>query len=106
MLEDLIPDRETTEDWDELEDKEQRARLFSLVAELPTAQRQAFMLYALEDYDPAEISMLQGRPESKVRADIEAARRTLRDRLRAQGHLQEAGEPVGQSGAATEAIRN
>ena len=36
--------------------------------------------------------MLQDRPESQVKADIEAARQTLRKRLMADGHLQEAGK--------------
>jgi RNA polymerase sigma factor (sigma-70 family) len=86
-LEDLIPDTKAAEVWDELEAEEQRERLLSLLGGLPASQRQAFLLYALEDYDPAEIAMLQDRPESEVKADIEAVRQMLRDRLLA-------GEPV------------
>jgi RNA polymerase sigma factor (sigma-70 family) len=91
-LEDLIPDGEGTEAWDELEAEEQRDRLLALLGELPAAQRQAFLLHALENYGTAEIAMLQDRPESQVKADIEAARQTLRKRLLAGGHLQEAGK--------------
>ena len=73
-LEDLIPDAEGTEAWERLDAEEQRDRLLSLIGELPPAQRQAFLLYALEGYDTAEIAMLQDRPESQVKADIETAR--------------------------------
>jgi DNA-directed RNA polymerase specialized sigma24 family protein len=52
-------------------------------------QRQAFLLHALEDYRVAEIAMLQDRPEKEVRADIEAARHTLQERLRSFSHAQE-----------------
>lgn len=92
-LEELVPDREVTESWDELGSDEQRDRLLSLLAELPAVQRQAFLLHALENYDTAEIAMLQDRPEGQVKADIEAARRTLRERLTAGGHVRAAGKP-------------
>lgn len=46
-LEDLIPDGEGTEAWDELEAEEQRDQLLALLGELPAAQRQAFLLHAL-----------------------------------------------------------
>lgn len=91
-LEDLLPGSAGTEAWDKLAAEEQRERLLSLVAELPTTQRQAFLLHALEDYDPAEIAMLQDRPESQVKADIEAARKALKERLVAGGLASEAGQ--------------
>ena len=83
-LEDLIPDPKVSDAWDELETREQRERLLSLLSELPTRQRQTFLLYALEDYNTAEIAMLQDRPESAVKADIEAARQFLRQHLQAE----------------------
>ena len=101
-LEDLIPDGEGTEAWDELEAEEQRDRLLALLGELPAAQRQAFLLHALENYDTAEIAMLQDRPESQVKADIEAARQTLRKRLLADGYLQEAGKLAAASNTSKE----
>lgn len=88
-LEDLIPDDADSQAWDRLDGDEQRDRLLSALAHLPTAQRQTFLLHALEDYDTAEIAMLQDRPESQVKADIEAARRTLRDRLLASKDARE-----------------
>lgn len=93
-LEDLIPDRDGSAPWDELEAEEQRDRLLSLLRELPAAQRQAFLLHALDGYDTAEIAMLQDRPESQVKADVEAARRTLRDRLLAGEDGPQAAEPA------------
>jgi DNA-directed RNA polymerase specialized sigma24 family protein len=56
-------------------------RVLSVLGELPAARRQAFLLHVLEDYDPAEIAMIQDRPESEVKADIELARQTLKERL-------------------------
>ncbi len=91
-LEDVLPDSHATEAWEELDSQEQRDRLLSLLSELPEKQRQAFMLFALEDYNTNEIAILQDRPESEVKADIEAARRFLRERLTAEGHVQESGK--------------
>lgn len=93
-LEDLVPGSAGTEAWDELAAEEQRRQLLALVAELPTPQRQAFLLHALEAYDPAEIAMLQDRPESQVRADIEAARKALKERLVAKGQAAETDQPT------------
>jgi RNA polymerase sigma factor (sigma-70 family) len=88
-LGDLIPDTESTPSWNQLEAEEQEARLQKLLADLSPLQRQAFLLHALEDYNTAEIAMLQDRPEEQVKADIEAARKLLRDRLLAGGHIRE-----------------
>jgi ribosomal subunit interface protein len=82
-LEDLIPDAHASPDWDQLDVEEQKDQVLSWLGELPTSQRQAFVLHAPEDYDPSEIAMLQDRPEREVRADIDAARQTLKERLSA-----------------------
>ena len=60
-------------------------RLLASIAKLPPKRRQAFLLHALEGYATDEIAMLQDRPESEVKADIEAARKWLRDQLQAEG---------------------
>ena len=91
---DLMPDVEGTGHGTKLKSEEQMDRLLSLLRELPRAQRQAFLLHALENYDTAEIAMLQDRPESQVKADVEAARQRLRERLLAGGYVQEAGKPA------------
>jgi RNA polymerase sigma factor (sigma-70 family) len=91
-LGDLIPDLKGTDAWERLDAKEQKDRILSLLADLPSVQRQAFLLHTLEDYDTAEIAMLQSQPEDQVKADIEAARKTLRDRLLSSGQAREKGE--------------
>lgn len=93
-LEDVLPDRDTPSIWDELEAEEQRDRLLSLIGDLPTEQRQSFLLHALEDYSTDEIAMLQDRPESQVKHDIQAARKFLKRRLDQEEH-----EPTGMSAA-------
>jgi RNA polymerase sigma factor (sigma-70 family) len=90
-LEDVLLDSQGTEPWDELESDEQWERLLSLIGELPDIQRQTLLLHVLENYNTAEIAMLQNRPENEVMADIEAARRTLRDLLLAAGIVRESG---------------
>jgi len=90
-LADLIPSSQGTEAWEQLAGEDQLNRLLSVLADLPGPQRQAFLLHALEDYDLAEIAMLQDRSESQVKADIEAARRALKERLLASGHVDKFG---------------
>jgi ribosomal subunit interface protein len=80
-LEDLIPD-ESADPSSQLDAAELRERVIYLTNELPRKQRQAFLLQALEGYDPAEIAMIQDRPEGQVGEDIETARRILGERLR------------------------
>lgn len=101
-LGDLIPDERETEAWEQLDADEQRERLFSLLRELPKPARQALLLHALEDYNTAEIAKLQDRPEDEVKADIEAARQMLKERLTAEGSIREPGEPATASTVAAE----
>jgi RNA polymerase sigma factor (sigma-70 family) len=102
-LGDLIPDTESTASWYQLTLEEQEARIQKLLADLSPTQRQAFLLYALEDYNTAEIAMLQDRPEEQVKADIEAARKLLRDRLLASGYVREKKDTATESASATAA---
>jgi RNA polymerase sigma factor (sigma-70 family) len=105
-LGDLIPDVKESEAWEQLQAEEQKDRILTLMRDLPPAERQAFLLNVLENYDTAEIAMLQDRPESLVKADIEAVRRMLRERLLAGGDIQEAGELAPASGSAADNRRN
>jgi DNA-directed RNA polymerase specialized sigma24 family protein/ribosome-associated translation inhibitor RaiA len=82
-LEDTIRSRESTSAQQQLEANELKDRIHALVGKLSKPQRQAFVLNVFEAYEPFEIAMLQDRPETEVRADIEAARNTLREQLRA-----------------------
>jgi RNA polymerase sigma factor (sigma-70 family) len=82
-LEETIPSRESASAEEHLEANELKDRIHALVGKLSKPQRQAFVLNVFEAYEPFEIAMLQDRPETEVRADIEAARNTLREQLRA-----------------------
>ncbi|HZT80278.1 MAG TPA: sigma factor-like helix-turn-helix DNA-binding protein [Gemmataceae bacterium] len=93
-LEDLLPGSEGTEAWERLEAEEQRAQLSALLAALPKRQRQALVLHALEGFDPAEVAMVQDRPEKAVRADLDAGRQALRARMAEAGYLEAATTPA------------
>jgi RNA polymerase sigma factor (sigma-70 family) len=74
--EDLLPAIED-DPASRLEADEERERALALLAQLPPLQRRAFALRVLEGYEADEVAKIQGRPESEVLADIEAAQRTL-----------------------------
>jgi DNA-directed RNA polymerase specialized sigma24 family protein len=60
-----------------LEADEEHERALALFSQLPPVQREAFALRVLEGYEAYDIAKIQGRAESEVLADIEAARRRL-----------------------------
>jgi ribosomal subunit interface protein len=100
-LEDLIPGSDGTEIWERLETEEQQDRILSLLSQLPATQRQAFLLHAVEGYTNDEIAMLQNRPEAKVKAEIDAARKRLRDGLVADGQIKEGSQQITAVGIST-----
>jgi len=85
-LEDLLPDYHAEPSWEALSSTEQREKLLAWLSKLPAPQRQAFLLHALEDYQPFEIAMILDRSEEQVRKDIEAARKYLAEQLCAAGY--------------------
>ncbi len=87
-LEDLVPGCDTTPQWEALEPDTQREKVMQLLGRLPSRQRQALLLFAVEDYDPAEIALLQNRSEEEVRQDIDAARKQLQQWLEEARHIQ------------------
>jgi RNA polymerase sigma factor (sigma-70 family) len=100
-LEDLIPGSDGTEIWERLEAEEQQDRILSLLSQLPATQRQVFLLHAVEGYTNDEIAMLQNRPEAKVKAEIDAARKRLRDGLVADGQIKEGSQQITAVGIST-----
>ncbi len=88
--EDLLPAHEA-DPASRSEADEERAQVLTLLSRLPRAQRRAFALRVLEGYEPDEIAQIQGRPESDVLADIEAARRALEAALRGTARSPSAG---------------
>ncbi len=87
-LEDLVPGCDTTAQWESLEPPVQRERVMELLGRLPARQRQALLLFAVEDYDPAEIALLQNRSQEEVQRDIDSAREQLRQWLLQAQHIQ------------------
>ena len=74
---------ESTDSADPLDDldPEVHDQVWLFLRDLPSHEHQALIFNALDGLTPGEIALLQDRPESDVRGDIEAARHTLHDRL-------------------------
>lgn len=81
-MEQLLPGDEGDQRWSDLGKVEQQTRIDRLLRTMPGARRDAFIQFFLEGFDAAEIAMIQDRPESEVKADIEIARQALKDLLR------------------------
>lgn len=81
-MEELLPGEESSESWEDLGRAEQQSRVDRALWTMPACRRDAFVQFFLEGFDAAEIAMIQDRPEAEVRADIEAARQTLKELLR------------------------
>jgi RNA polymerase sigma factor (sigma-70 family) len=84
-LGDYVSRLKDAEIWNQIEAEEDQQQIGRLVNDLlPPLQRQAFVLNVLEDFAPFEIAMVQNRPESEVKADIEKAKQRLREWLGAE----------------------
>ncbi len=79
-FEDVVPDLALADPESQLSAREQMRFVHRSLRELPRQKRQAFLLHA-DGYDDLEISMIQKRPESEVRRDIESVRSQLLKRL-------------------------
>jgi DNA-directed RNA polymerase specialized sigma24 family protein len=79
---DTLHSRQSTWAEEVLDAEELMYRIHTILGDLPMLRRRAFVLNVLEAYELFEIAMLQDRPENEVRADIEAARKHLRELLR------------------------
>ncbi|WP_428939904.1 integrase [Fontivita pretiosa] len=80
-LEQVLPDQEVAEPWQELSAEEQRQQILLELSRFPREQRRAFMLHALEGWDPDDIATFQQRPLQDVRRDIELIRQHLREKF-------------------------
>ncbi len=80
-LNDILPDDNAGEPWQELDLEDQMQWVLTQVSTLPHVQRRAFTLHLLDDWDPDEIAMIQGRSAAQVRADIQAVQQLLRSRF-------------------------
>ncbi len=96
-MEQLLPGDEGGQPWEDLGELEQQSRIDRLLRTMPGARRDAFIQFFLEGFDAAEIAMIQDRPESEVRADIESARRALKDLLRGEAGQSDEAARLGES---------
>jgi RNA polymerase sigma-70 factor (ECF subfamily) len=71
-----------------LEDARQVDRVLAAIDRLPTPERQALLLSALEELDTAEIARIMAKSESAVRALLFRARTQLRTRLASAARTQ------------------
>ena len=78
---DVLPAEDSTEPWQRLAADEERRTILDELSKLPRDQRRALALHALEGWTFDEIAHAQGRSAEEVRADVEAARHLLRERL-------------------------
>lgn len=88
-LEELLPGACPSRTWERMSDAARRAALFAMLARLSAEQRQALVLHNFEDFDPAEIALMQDRPAADVITDLELAERALRTHLTGAGFLEE-----------------
>jgi RNA polymerase sigma factor (sigma-70 family) len=80
-LDDVLTAVESPVPVEELTAVEERRMILRELRRLPRDQRRAFVLHAIEGWSLEDIARFQGRSADEVRADVEAARRTLRERL-------------------------
>ena len=66
-------------------------KLAQAMSRLPGAQREAVLLFYLEDLSVAEIAAITGRPANTVKSDLMRARATLRSALSEPAALPRAG---------------
>lgn len=72
-----------------MRDEDARA-VFSLLAELPDAQRATLTLHVLEDFSLEEIAAVTGVPVGTVKSRLHHAKRALRERLNRNPQILEA----------------
>ena len=80
-LEEEIADRHVSVAGDGEPEPPIQGRLLELVGKLPPRQRQLLLLHVLEGYNTAELAMLFNSSERQVQAELQAARRRVRDWL-------------------------
>jgi DNA-directed RNA polymerase specialized sigma24 family protein len=97
-LEQVLPDEEAPEPWQQLSAEEQRHKIMEHLQSIPRRQRRAFTLNVLDGWEIEDIALIQGRVIEDVRNDIEDVRQQLRLMLSAD-------EPGSQLNGARTAVR-
>ncbi|MEA2707640.1 MAG: hypothetical protein QOF78_241 [Phycisphaerales bacterium] len=80
-LDDVLAAVESPVPVEELTVVEERRMILRELRRLPRDQRRAFVWHAIEGWSVDDIARFQNRSDGEVRADIEGARQTLRQRL-------------------------
>lgn len=80
-LEDILVDEAAPDSWHQLEVEEEWERILACLSDLPTHQREAFLLSVVDGLDVDEIAMALDRSEMEVRNDIEQTRTTIKQML-------------------------
>jgi DNA-directed RNA polymerase specialized sigma24 family protein len=88
----LLPGAAGIESLDAADAEIHRTRLTELLGTLPHSQRQALLLLTNYGYNERQIADFQSRSADQVRADISAARETLRRELDERDWLDDAQE--------------
>lgn len=83
--EELVPDRYSRTPEEEASRVELMTMVERLLKGVTPQQREAFLLFTVEGFKPAEIATITGRELEQVHADIKVAREHLRRRMKAMG---------------------
>ncbi len=92
-LEDILPNHEAGEPWEQLAAIDQMKWVLTQLSELSADQRRGFTLHVLDGWEPDEVAMIQGRSVDEVRTDIEAVQQMLRSRLNSLSEMYPSGSP-------------
>jgi RNA polymerase sigma factor (sigma-70 family) len=80
-LDEVLPDYETSEPWQDVAADEQRRWILKRLKGMPRRQRRAFLLHVLEGWSLEDIAELYGCGPGDIRDDIEKTTTRLRQQL-------------------------
>jgi DNA-directed RNA polymerase specialized sigma24 family protein len=77
----VLPGLEAPDPWQQLVAEEERQRILELLRKVPRSRRRAFTLHVLEGWELEEVAIIQERCVAEVKADVDAIREALRQRV-------------------------
>jgi DNA-directed RNA polymerase specialized sigma24 family protein/ribosome-associated translation inhibitor RaiA len=78
-LAELVPDYDETEEWEQLDDVERNLHFYTVLQKIPSYQRQAYLLHALDEYSLEDVSKIQDRNGEEIEKDIMKSRKAMKD---------------------------
>jgi RNA polymerase sigma factor (sigma-70 family) len=93
-LDDILPNREGGEPWEQLAAIDQMKWVLTQLSGLSANQRRAFTLHVLDGWEPDEVALIQGRSIEEVHRDIETVQQMLRSRLDSLSEMYPSGSPA------------